>query len=100
MQEYTLGDMVFSWSEEKATSNAQKHGVSFEEAATAFRDADAQLYDDKDHSEEERFILIGYSAMSRILLVCHCYREDGGIIRIISARKASRSERRLYEERS
>ena len=68
--------MVFNWNEYKAESNEKKHGVSFEEAATAFRDENAKIYDDDDHSQdEERFILVGYSKISRLLVVCHCCRE-------------------------
>ncbi|MCL2188457.1 MAG: BrnT family toxin [Defluviitaleaceae bacterium] len=101
MAEYVLGNMVFNWNETKAETNEEKHGVSFEEAATAFRDENAQLYDDEEHSEdEERFILLGYSKISRLLIVCHCYRgNNDDVIRIISARKAEKPERRKYEER-
>lgn len=75
-----------------------KHGVSFEEAKTAFLDENARLMEDPDHSQEEdRFILLGLSARRRLLVVCHCYREDNDQIRIISARKANRPERRQYE---
>ena len=101
MAEFVLGDMIFNWNETKAETNEAKHGVSFEEAATAFRDENAQLYDDEEHSEnEERFILLGYSKISRLLIVCHCYRgNDDSVIRIISARKAEKPERKKYEER-
>ena len=99
--EHIQGNMVFNWSETKAVLNEQKHGVSFEEAATAFRDVNAQIYDDDEHSEdEERFILLGYSIISHLLMICHCYRgKDDDVIRIISARKANRYERQKYEER-
>ena len=100
-REYYHHGMVFKWNEFKAEANEKKHGVTFEEAATAFRDVDAQIYDDEDHSEnEERFILLGYSVISRLLMICHCYKgEDDSIIRIISARRATRQERKKYEER-
>ena len=99
--EHILGDMVFNWNENKAESNEQKHGITFEEAATAFGDVDARIYDDEEHSGfEERFVLLGYSKISRLLIVCHCYRgSDGEIIRIISARKATKQERQKYEDR-
>jgi len=100
MISYTSGDMVFNWNEYKAESNEKKHGVSFEEAATAFRDENAKIYDDDDHSQdEERFILVGYSKISRLLVVCHCCRgKENDVIRIISARKANRHERQSYEQ--
>ncbi|MCL2198573.1 MAG: BrnT family toxin [Defluviitaleaceae bacterium] len=101
MVEYSLDDLTFNWNEIKAAKNEEKHEVTFEEAATAFKDENAQIYDDEEHSEDgERFILLGYSKMSRLLMVCHCYRgEDEDIIRIISARKARKPERKKYEER-
>jgi len=92
--------MNFEWDENKARINQQKHGVSFEEAATVFDDADALQIFDPDHSEaEDRFIMLGMSAVLRILVVCHCYRADDNIIRIISARKATRNESSTYERR-
>jgi uncharacterized DUF497 family protein len=85
----------------KETANRRKHGVSFEEAATAFYDDSALLLDDPDHSaDEDRFVLLGLSAQLRILIVCHCYREDEDVIRIISARKADREEREEYRKRN
>jgi uncharacterized protein len=78
----------------------QKHGVSFEEAKSVFADEHGRLLDDPDHSaDEERFILLGMSATLRILVVCHCYRQANSTIRIISARKANRSEQRQYDSR-
>jgi uncharacterized DUF497 family protein len=92
--------MVFRWSESKAEANNKKHGVTFEEAATVFGDENAKIYDDEDHStDEERFLLLGHSVISRLLMVCHCYREDDAVTRIISARTATRHERRKYEEK-
>jgi uncharacterized DUF497 family protein len=89
-----------SWDEAKAKANRKKHGVSFEEARTVFLDEDALMRPDEDHSaDEDRFIFLGLSGTLRLLLVCHCYREEDAVIRIISARKASRAERRQYEER-
>ena len=88
----------FEWDETKNASNKRKHNVSFEEAETAFADDFGRLIADPDHSDEEdRFILMGISARLRVLIVCHCYRQDDSI-RIISARKADGSERSQYEE--
>jgi uncharacterized protein len=87
----------FAWDKVKAAGNLRKHGVSFEEASTVFADENARLKHDPDHSQEEdRFILLGFSAALRMLVVCHVYREDEQIIRLISARKATRHERKQY----
>ena len=87
----------FEWDEDKAKSNLKKHKVSFEEAKTAFYDENARLIPDPEHSEEEdRFILMGLSARVKMLIVCHCYRESEEIIRIISARKATKREISFY----
>ena len=92
-----MSALRFEWDEEKAAANAWKHGVSFEEAKSVFIDDRAKLIDDPDHSEgEERFILLGISATLRLLVVCHCYRAEGGVIRIISARKATTRESKFY----
>ena len=92
-------DISFKWDENKNLNNQKKHGVSFEEAKTVFYDNHALEYYDPDHSQkEDRFILLGMSAAARILVVCHCYRSQGGIIRIISARKATSNERLAYEK--
>lgn len=92
-----MNDLRFEWDKSKATINLKKHGVSFEEAKSAFSDERAKLIADPDHSEDEdRFILLGYSSSMRLLVVCHCYRTDESIIRIISARKASRHEAASY----
>ncbi len=86
-----------TWDTNKASINLEKHRISFDEAKTVFYDDHARLLDDQDHSEEEdRFLLLGMSLKARILLVCHCYREDSHFIRIISARKASRKESQQY----
>ena len=87
----------FEWDERKAAANTKKHGVSFEEARSVFVDERAKLIDDPDHSEEEdRFVLLGLSSALRPLLVCHCYRSEGNVVRIISARKATTSESKSY----
>jgi len=87
----------FAWDEAKATENQRKHGVTFEEATTVFADENARLKHDPDHSQQEdRFLLLGFSAKLRLLLVCHAYRENDEVIRIISARKATPTERKQY----
>ena len=92
--------MQFVWDIAKANANKLKHGVSFEEAQTVFQDSYALRIFDPDHSDDEdRFILLGLSSASRILVVCHCYRENDEVIRIISARKATRRESSTYEKR-
>jgi uncharacterized protein len=92
-------ELRFEWDPRKAAHNKRKHGVTFEEAQTVFLDEQALLINDPEHSEgEERFLLLGLSSPYRILVVCHCYRRLD-VIRIISARKASRLERRQYESR-
>ena len=81
----------------KAVANARKHGVSFDEASTAFSDEQALVIPDPDHSEDEdRFILLGLSVALRLLVVIHCFREDDDVIRIISARKATKQESKDY----
>jgi uncharacterized protein len=87
----------FEWDEKKAEDNLKSHKVSFEEALTIFSDPNARMIYDPEHSEdEERFILLGISSGLRLLTVCHCYREDDMIIRIISARKATKKEQKQY----
>ena len=89
--------LYFSWDPQKASSNLRKHGVSFPEAATAFHDPLSVTIPDPDHSaSEERFLLVGISALRRLLVVAHAERGDE--IRIISARSATRPERDNYEE--
>jgi len=91
--------MTFDWDPRKNTANGKKHGVSFEEAETAFSDEQAILIGDPDHSvDEDRFILLGASA-SRLLVVCHSYRGGDEVIRIFSARPANRRERNQYAQR-
>lgn len=90
----------FEWDHRKDAQNRRKHGVSFEEAKTVFLDENGLLVADPDHSRhEERFILLGLSGSWRALVVCHCYRQDRGVIRIISAPRANAAERKKYEVR-
>ena len=92
-----MNSLTFEWDAHKSAANAKKHGVSFEEAKSVFVDERAKLIADPDHSEDEdRFVLLGLSAALRLLLVCHCYRAQGNVIRIISARKASAHESKSY----
>jgi hypothetical protein len=89
--------MKFDWDPKKAEENLRKHGVSFDEAATTFLDPQAVSGPDPDHSiGEERYITFGYSQLTRLLAVCHTYRPGG--IRMINARRVTRSERKIYEE--
>ena len=93
-----MSELRFSWDATKAQRNLRKHRVSFEEAETAF--LDDLLLDDPDHSAtEDGFILLGMTAALRVLSVCHCVREAGSLIRLISARRASRTEQKQYWER-
>ncbi len=88
----------FEWDASKAASNTRKHGVTFEEAQSVFYDDFAiQFYDDESSELEDRFLLLGHSNKSKILLICHCEEESGNLIRIISARKATAKERKLYK---
>jgi uncharacterized DUF497 family protein len=92
-----MNGLRFVWDAGKNLANRRKHGVSFEEAQTAFHDENAMVYFDPDHSEEEdRFILLGMSLQLRVLVVCHCYREGESVVRIISARKADKREQEGY----
>ncbi len=87
----------FEWDPVKAAANTAKHHVSFEEAKSVFYDEFAvQFYDDEQSTEENRFLLLGMSSGARVLLVCHCEREQGEVIRIISARRATRRESAFY----
>ena len=88
----------FEWDENKNTINKRKHKISFEEAQTGFYDAEALVIPDPEHSQdEERFIILGMSRQANLLVVCHCYRESETVIRIISARKATRNESVQYQ---
>ena len=91
--------ITFEWDEQKNEKNKKKHKISFEEAKTVFYDEEALLIDDPEHSEEEeRFILLGLSKKANLLVICHCYRASETVIRIISARKATKNEAKQYEE--
>ena len=88
----------FEWDASKAASNQKKHGVTFEEAKSVFYDDFAvQFYDDENSEIEDRFLILGHSNQARVLLICHCELESGNLIRIISARKATAKERKLYK---
>ena len=92
-----MSTLRFEWDPSKAAANLRKHKVSFEDAQTVFSDERARLIDDPDHSEEEeRFLLLGLSSTLRLLVVAHCYRSAGNVIRIISARKATADEEHDY----
>ena len=92
-----MSALTFEWDHRKAVANLKKHGIAFEEAQSVFFDERARLIDDPDHSEaEDRFVLLGLSSSLRLLLVCHCYRREGDVIRIISARKATARESKHY----
>jgi uncharacterized DUF497 family protein len=92
-----MSTLRFEWDDAKAAANSKKHGVTFEEARSVFFDERARLIDDPDHSEDEdRFILLGLSSALRVLIVCHCYRSKGNLIRIISARRATARESSSY----
>ncbi|MDD5717681.1 MAG: BrnT family toxin [Sulfuricurvum sp.] len=94
-----MKSLKFEWDDTKASSNITKHGVSFEEAKTVFDDDFARMIPDPDHSDqEERFILLGMSYTLKILTVVHCYKDQEGIIRIISARQSTKNEERQYKE--
>jgi uncharacterized DUF497 family protein len=91
--------MDFKWDARKAKANFEKHKVTFEEASSVFYDPHAKLGNDPDHSDyEDRFILIGHSQKNNLLFVVHVYRESESTIRIVSARKATRTEKRDFEE--
>lgn len=95
-----MDGLEFVWDERKDEANQKKHGVSFDEARTAFYDERAMVYFDPDHSkDEDRFILLGVSFKLRILVVCHCHRQADTVIRIISARKANTTEKKSYGSR-
>lgn len=94
-----MNTLRFEWDENKNSINKRKHKLSFEEAKTVFYDDNAILFDDPDHSiYEERFLILGFTNTSRICIVSHCYRDSDGLIRIISARQATKKEKRYYEE--
>ena len=94
---YVVIMIRFEWDDRKSSANRRKHGVSFGEAQTVFFDEDALEFPDPDHGD--RFLMLGMSLRLRVLVVCHCFRESATVIRIISARKATRAERRAYGRR-
>ncbi|MBQ6067724.1 MAG: BrnT family toxin [Clostridia bacterium] len=88
----------FEWDDAKNEINIQKHHISFEEAKTVFYDDDAVLFDDPDHSiGEERFLILGITQTEKLCIVSHCYRDNDNVIRLISARKATKNETRFYQ---
>jgi len=97
-----MDEIKFQWDKNKARINQKKHGVSFEEAESVFYDECALEFFDEEHSsKEERFLMLGLSVKLRVLVACHCIKEKGGVIRIISVRKATKKESKYYwEERS
>ena len=95
-----MNELLFEWDENKNTINRKKHGISFEEARSVFYDEEALVRDDPDHSaDEERFLILGFSEQANMLVVSHCCRQEEEIIRIISARKATRAESQQYYRR-
>ena len=96
-----MNELLFEWDQRKNRANIKKHKISFEEAQTAFKDEHAIQFADPDHSQDEdRFILLGLSWKLRVLVVCHCFRESELVVKIISARKANKSEEQNYWERN
>ena len=94
-----IKELRFEWDENKNNINKRKHSISFEEATTVFNDVEALIIDDPDHSEqEERFLILGFSSKANLLVVCHCYRMDDSVIRIISARKATLRESMYFND--
>jgi uncharacterized DUF497 family protein len=95
---YNVCMIEFEWDPSKASLNLKKHGVAFDEAKTVFFDEFAVQFFDEPHSTtEDRFLMLGLSSLSRILIVCHCEPGDAGVIRIISARKATKTEKSFYQ---
>ena len=92
-----MKNLIFSWGDNKNSENVRKHGVSFEEAQTVFFDEKALEFEDPDHSEtEDRFLLLDLSQKLRVLVICHCFRKTESEIRIISVRKATAKEQKVY----
>ena len=92
-----MKEIRFDWEPVKSEVNLRKHGVSFDEAQSVFYDEYATEFYDDTHSEwEDRFLLLGLSSHLRLVMVCHCYRENDSVIRIISARKATTNETKFY----
>jgi len=95
-----MREIRFAWDPKKAEANVAKHGVSFDEARSVFYDENAVEFYDDEHSEwEDRFLLLGMSSRLRLLMIRHCFRESGGVIRIVSARKATQRESAHYGRR-
>ena len=91
--------MDFAWDEQKNRINIEKHGIAFEEASTVFYDENAILFDDPEHSiDEDRFLILGISRKEHLCIVSHCYRGESEVIRIISARKATKNETKTYND--
>ena len=94
-----MKSLTFSWDDKKISANQRQHGVSFEEAQTVFFDEYAIEFEDLDHSEiEDRFLLLGLSQKLRVLVICHCFRKSESEIRIISARRATKKEQKVYSK--
>ena len=90
--------LTFEWDEDKDRANISKHGISFDEARSVFYDENAtEFFDDPHSKDEDRFILLGFSNRLRLLVVCHCFRKRDSTIRIISARKATKTEASYYK---
>lgn len=90
--------ITFEWDSAKAASNRKKHGVSFEEAQSVFYDEFAvQFFDGESSEMEDRFLMLGLSSNAQLLMVCHCERHEGNVIRIISARRATKNESQFYQ---
>ena len=99
MYNIIMNKINFTWDENKNEINKKKHGLSFEEASEVFGDENAILFDDPDHSiEEDRFLIIGSIKSAKICIVSHCYRDNDKVIRLISAREATKNEKRIYQE--
>ena len=96
-----MNHVEFEWDEKKNKSNIKKHGISFDEAKTVFFDENAMQFYDENHSDsEERFIMLGFSNHARMLIVCHCVKDNDSLIRIISARKATKNESKYYGDQN
>lgn len=99
MYNIIMTELAFEWDENKNRINKAKHGITFEEAKTVFYDDDAIVFDDPDHSaEEDRFLILGLSRRENLCIVSHCCRGEEETIRIISARKATKNETKIYNE--
>lgn len=93
-----MDELLFEWNPKKDQTNQKKHGISFEEAKSVFYDDGAIQFWDEEHSDlEDRFLLLGRSSKMRILLIVHCFREPESVIRIISVRKATKTESKQYQ---